>query len=508
MKENKHFSVHANKFDAQSFWYILSCIIVIVLFLIMSMFFVPTMDDCYYIYGLNSDSLIKSFDNALVYGNGRLIGNAFGMFFANHRVLSALMKTFFLVSIALLTEKLTDIKKLFLPAFAGITFVNFQMFIETVAWNASFCNYIPPVFFILLSLVMLKKYSNKRKFLFIPVIMLSTFFAQFFVEHNAIVNAFLLLLFTFYDFKNRNNTRKFVSLAAFITSCIGGLLNFLLPKLVHNLNSDVNAHSDTIFDCTGITQIIKKCFGVFSLASKMISLDLLLFGFITIIVFIALKKLNITFKFKKLFSLMLFLIVPLAIIQITYDKMLYNTMYEDIGDALRLFICILYLVSLAVCINKIIKDKKILCVVNLCFAASVVSLVPFIFVSPVNYRNMYILHFLFVIISALTAGYLKKESVISFKGFRTACFTVAAVISCVLIVLYADCYKIYEQRTVSFEYQTGHNCEYIYLPWIDNRLVHVPNNGKIYNNYKGINKDRYVFLPYDEWMEEYSYTLE
>lgn len=56
MKENKHFSVHANKFDAQSFWYILSCIIVIVLFLIMSMFFVPTMDDCYYIYGLNSDS--------------------------------------------------------------------------------------------------------------------------------------------------------------------------------------------------------------------------------------------------------------------------------------------------------------------------------------------------------------------------------------------------------------------------------------------------------------------
>ena len=164
---------------------ILTLTIFVFLFFI-SYLFPITCDDIIPVHksGLTIDSI---FSNVLYFGNGRFLGNLL-YYIVRIPIICALEKSLIWTGIIYLSSKLLDIQSVFHFSVLSLALIYpcSQIFSQAYTWSAGFQNYVSPIFFILLSLLLLKQYFEKNKLIYGVISCLPLLISQFFSENTSI----------------------------------------------------------------------------------------------------------------------------------------------------------------------------------------------------------------------------------------------------------------------------------------------------------------------------------
>ncbi len=479
------------------------------MFFLLATFFIPCVDDIHFSYGLYADSFSKLIHNVITYGNGRFLGNLCGMFFANHRILAALFRTAVLAGITECLQKLFCEKNLRHIIFIGVIVTSPYLFGDVIAWNSAFCNYIPPILLLLICLLLLKKYDYNKSKISIGIIyfvcIITSFCAQLFIEHNAIVNAFVFLVLSVFYFRKKDK-KLFITILMLIASCAGGLVLVFAPHFIDNLNPDINPYIES-FEFN-MPKLLYNVIGMFSLTAKEIALDFAVCGFLSVCILIALKRTDLkkNIKIMLILSQVLYPIITVLTL-FFYEGKEISKNFEIIVNIIRLAVCIIYVFGILFSVLYIVNDKKIKQIIVLVFCAAVVSLPPVSLSGKAFYRGTYIVHIAILIVGILFARDLKKQFGMNFKIFNKAS-AAAVIMLCVCIGLYSNQYGIYIEKEKSLDEQMNSKASIIYLPKLNEIMFHFPNAMlSMYADYGRIQVDdtddlpQYEYMTYKEWKE-------
>ena len=179
------------------------------------------------------NSIADAVRESLYYGNGRFLGNVLGFYFSNHFVESlfftSLMMTLFT---AMLNCLFFDGRKsCIFPIAVIIAFPALGIVREVYFMLAAFCNYAVPLFFVLLTCIILKQMCfDGSRWLYVPLA-LSAFCSCLFSENTTVVIgclAFLILVREYID-KKKITPQSVVN---FVFTAAGALTMYLIPKLM------------------------------------------------------------------------------------------------------------------------------------------------------------------------------------------------------------------------------------------------------------------------------------
>lgn len=162
------------------------------------------------------------------YGNGRFLGNLLGIIFIPHTLSLSIIKAGLSVLIIDLTGYLFSFRLserlLFL---LGVGLMTKSFFFQMYYYSSSFFNYIPPLIFVLIALIMIFKENKGRPFEIFLIAMVG-FFGAFFIEHISVFNVLIAFCLAVYFFKN--NALRFVySIIWFLTAGIGFAVMMIYP---------------------------------------------------------------------------------------------------------------------------------------------------------------------------------------------------------------------------------------------------------------------------------------
>ena len=434
------------------------------------------------------------------------------MFFANHRILSAVFKTAVLGSAAECIVRLFDCSKFRHIIFSALIFVSPYLFGDVISWNSAFCNYIPPVVLLLLLLNLLKNYDVElqkgKKIIYYFLCIVISFCSQLFIEHMAVVNIFIFAVLTMYYFKNKDKKRLF-SFTALNFLCAGIFIVAFLPKMLPAEDLLVVSYGEQLMGQLNLKNLIYHAAGVFSLAAKEISFDIAVFGFLSVCIIIALKKSEINKKVKILLMLLQAVYPLLIIFSLVFnDSDAFPDKFELLINSIRLLICAVYIFSIFVSLMLLIKDKKTRQIIILIFLSAVVSLPPASLSGKAFYRAIYFVHIAVVLAGVIFAKVLVKEYNFNFNRFENIFSAVSVCLAAVLIAVYANQYNIYLEKEKSVSAQIENKSEVIYVPKLDEVLFYFPNSlsemDERYGKYSFDYMDglpEYKFMSYKEWKE-------
>lgn len=191
-------------------------------------------DDIIY-YKNVTDNITGYMKYALYYGNGRLLGNFFGILFAKKRIIYAIAGSMMLVAITILPIYILSVKKelqcllaLFVILCPGDFYDNLYK------WSSAFANYIPPIVLceiILCIIVWNNRSNNSPKYHVLCAIIISIFslLAQLFVEHMII--AISVLSIFFYIRREQLRFDRSLTFCFSFFSLLGGMCNFIIPQI-------------------------------------------------------------------------------------------------------------------------------------------------------------------------------------------------------------------------------------------------------------------------------------
>lgn len=133
-------------------------------FILMYLFMVPQMDVfllSYYV----EDNIGAAIDFSLYYGNGRLLGNIFGIHFSNYFVYASFVVAFFLTAIVVLLNCIlfnNEPDAVFpLAIFVAVPSTAFVQ--KCYYTYASFTNFVMPIPFFLLGLLVFTRLAKKKE---------------------------------------------------------------------------------------------------------------------------------------------------------------------------------------------------------------------------------------------------------------------------------------------------------------------------------------------------------
>ncbi len=169
----------------------------------------------------------------LHYGNGRLLGNLGAAIFCDHTALRTVVRALCIGSLTVLLPLAAgaEDKRSLLLSFLLVFGVSPDLFAETYAWSSGFQNYIPPVVFLLVCLILWQRSErfSHRKLVFACV---GTFVlaaaAQLYVELNSLIHVLAALVLLCLS---RSRAKKSVSLCALAGTALGGAVMIAIPKL-------------------------------------------------------------------------------------------------------------------------------------------------------------------------------------------------------------------------------------------------------------------------------------
>ena len=161
------------------------------MFAAVGSFYSPTSDDFYFM-TFKYASFSTIFHNALYYGNGRLLGNLGAILICNSVFLNVIAKGVVLSGIAVLLPLLLNVQTGFGYILSALLFAGISpsVFAQVYSWTSGFQNYAPPVFLLIICLLLIK-YNPKNKVLsavsYFGVAVFG-FCSQLYVEHNTVIN--------------------------------------------------------------------------------------------------------------------------------------------------------------------------------------------------------------------------------------------------------------------------------------------------------------------------------
>ena len=139
----------------------------------------------------------------LEFGNGRFFGNGGIIFMMHHLFLADVIRAAVIAGIAVLIPAALSLQGRIYPILTLFLLLSISpgLFGQAYSWMSGFQNYVPPVFLMLISLVLLKKENSGNLFqrtLRYAIILLLGICQQFYIEHSSCINlltAFLLLVY-------------------------------------------------------------------------------------------------------------------------------------------------------------------------------------------------------------------------------------------------------------------------------------------------------------------------
>ena len=98
----------------------------------------------------------------LTYGNGRLLGNIFGIVLNQHPILGAAVKSLLMSGTVILLPAVCGLrsKHAYLLSFLLVTAIDPALFAQIYTWTSGFGNYAPPVFLTLVILLLIQRYPE------------------------------------------------------------------------------------------------------------------------------------------------------------------------------------------------------------------------------------------------------------------------------------------------------------------------------------------------------------
>lgn len=219
------------KTDKKKLLKIFICIIIVLFYLYTALTSEPQTDDLTYM-ELELDNFSDAVYYCLHYGNGRFLGNLFGIILSRIYVLQIIIKTVTPCLIIILMNRLCDFKYKVTNIILTIVLILLpsRIFEDVISWTSGFANYIFPVLITLINLYFFKYTDEKKVNRFIFIIFITSITGQLFVEHYTVINIFISFVLIFYLKKEKSRKVK-LAYSWFAASVIGGGIMYAIPKI-------------------------------------------------------------------------------------------------------------------------------------------------------------------------------------------------------------------------------------------------------------------------------------
>lgn len=200
-------------------------------FALSYMFTYPQYDVLLFTRDFNGD-IHSILNEALYYGNGRLLGNILGFYFSHHFTAAIFVTAFFLTLTVFLANSLffDNKPKTIFPIAVAVAFPAVGLIREVYSMIAAFCNYAVPLTLALMSGIFIKKIKSGQSRIFCIPLAFSAVAVCLFSENTTIVMLVAAAMLVVLDFiKSKKATLPVI--LNFIFSSLGAVIMYLIPRI-------------------------------------------------------------------------------------------------------------------------------------------------------------------------------------------------------------------------------------------------------------------------------------
>ena len=461
---------------------------------LISLFFVPTHDD---LIDLSCHSFLESFSSSLTFGNGRFLGNTLVRVLLNNTIMDSVFRTIIIGGIIVLSALLVTGNKSesIMRSYLLYIGVGLPIFIQVFVWGHGFYNYAPPVFFLFLSLFLLKCYHKKNNkvsnIIYAISVLFASFIAQLFAENSTTINFLISLLILILAFKQR--TKKLGAILLLIGSTLGLICMFLGPKLfgVSDKLADYRSVSSTFLSY--VTTAMKNTIEILNTLSTCWGLWL----FLSIILICLLKqKSNSVHWFQKI---LLISFLPISIIQN------FITSYK-VKSVIGIIFCVYLTYSMVILIKLFDKNQKLKMLPLM--GITLLSIAQLLIVSPIGPRCLFISYSLLSLWMLDTINEIDNK--ILCKRINKCIVTINTIVFALLLLIYIQSWTVHCARMDYGFKQLSEGKTHIEIIELPHEcFFHCPNESYVYNyTFNHGNKDdmNFSFISYDEFFDKQNIT--
>ena len=369
---------------------------------------------------------------AFRYGNGRLLGNVTGFFFARHYAWAFLCMAVCMTVIVLLLNRIAfggSLKTVFLLALV-LAFPSAKMVQDVYGVFAAFANYVLPVLLFLVNVRLLQMPSGQPKpavrAMCCAALFVSSAAACLFSENTtAVLCAFAVLLFVYAVKQNHS-----VSLHAVIHllgTVLGSACMLLLPKLSGTAGA-LDDYRETVFG-SGLVSTVKAVFGGVLRTCGVTSTFALTVLLLSAAFLLRLRDAKATPTVR--FTRAVLALYPLLSLLFALSDM--TVVFSRAVQVLQLVPSVLYAVSLIIAVRQAEKAERLQHIgMGLLLLSSVV---PMLFVSTYGYRTYYITWILMLLWACVLLWRQRASLRQLLQSVRIDEKPIAVVLACVFAVM-------------------------------------------------------------------------
>lgn len=444
--------------------------------------------------------------------NGRYLGNLLIVTMSRFRILRSIITTGSLFLIVFLLKKTFGFKRdveLYLIIILLLC-MDSMIMSQAIAWSSGFANYVPPAI-IFLTVIYInrkafenEKYSLKASKIF-PLFLLGIA-GSLFAEHMTIYNLLLSIFLVIY---NRIKQKKFIIANVFymVGSFLGTILMFSNGGYYRILKN-----ADEYRDIVPYNDIVSRViYGYFGKIYKPYILNQIVLSVVLgIIIFIIgrkfLEEKQLKEKVRNIVKTILS-IVLLFNVYILAKSVLFQGELSILNN-IRIFeglLSGLYLISIAVFLFLVIKDKPLKRKLLFLLFSSAVMVSPLLFVSPVGSRCFLPIYVTLTALVTLLFKHIIDEKYINVKHPEYI-KSIMIILFIIFTIIYTSIIKVDQKRLNHIKEVKNQNVEKMFLPKLPFSKYHWNGNPydegfvEQYKIFYGIDKNINVeFIPYPEW---------
>ena len=477
-----------------------------VMFAAVGAFYSPASDDFYFM-TFKDASFSTIFHNALYYGNGRLLGNLGAILICNSVFLNVIAKGIVLSGIAVLLPLLLNVQTGFGYILSALLFagVSPSVFAQVYSWTSGFQNYVPPIFLLIVCLLLIKYYPKNKVLSAVSYFGVAVlgFCSQLYVEHNTVINIIIAAVTVFLCFFVSKKGRA-KSVVWFVFTACGAAVMFMIPKLFKDSTTFMKDDYRKV-EIVNADSFVNNCVNNLWYGLNLTAGNIVLLLTLGVISFLLLRRVKEESKRPKFISFVITVDVILSVMFLIYsfffsasESLLEYSVWGGIEFIPAIGILFIFIFALCLLKKSSLKWCSLICVV-----LGFVSVAPFAVVSPFGSRGVFFFMF-FLIVAALLA-YSEASKSVDERTIKIAekCGA-AAVLACILCVSMVsfDNYKYCKVREAYIEKKVNEKAQTIEVFKIPSEYSYSIDWGywycHSYNEYGDIN---FEFINWDIWKE-------
>ncbi len=441
-------------------------------FALMYFFMLPN-SDVFFFSADYKNVLPDLFNNALNYGNGRLLGNFIGFFFSLNFTYAFILLALMLTALVYLVNRLFFNGNPYtaFPVALLVALPSSEMMSEVYFQLPSAVNYVMPMVFILISLCLIKSENAlKHKHLYGVLIFIFTTLSCLFSENSTITIFTLAVLYIVYNLIYKN--KMVAALYCLAGTVVGGLLMAFLPTLT-NSSSNLDYYRGTATTLMTTVTLAIASFSTFAdVFSKFFVLIIVISGCMIFLIR------NSVVKRKTLKKLVIYYLVFFSIESVFYALLSQNapsTIYLYIA---QLALVILYAASLFIAILMVEKRRIRTLLIEL-YILMLSAVGPMLFVNQYGYRTFYLSYFVILCIALYLITVIKPKFKELIKINKVTVKRFTASISCMVFICFSALvfmqsvynYDFYVVRMQYIASQSNEAAEEIHVPFLPCRAI-------------------------------------